>query len=84
MVVAQLAEELLAIPEARGTNPVISECIKWTFIYCQLYLKDKRKKKRGRKWSFEKTSDRADRSEGRQVKSEKCIDNFSQTQKCVE
>ena len=47
--VAQLVERLLLIPEVRGSNPVIGK-IYWTFVYCQLYWKDKNKEKRGREW----------------------------------
>ena len=49
VVVAQLVERLLPIPEIRGSNPVIGY-----IIYYQLYLKnciEKTKiKKRGRDW----------------------------------
>ena len=34
LVVAQLAERSLPTPEDRGSNPVISNFIKTTFIYC--------------------------------------------------
>ena len=49
MVVPQLVERLLPIPEVRGSNPVISKnlYIYWTFVYCQLCMeKTKIKKKR--------------------------------------
>ena len=51
MVVAQLVEQSLPIPEVRGSNPVISKSllIYWTFVYCQLCIEktDKRKKEAG-------------------------------------
>ena len=37
VVVAQLAEQSLPIPEVRGSNAVISEFLLLTFMYCQLY-----------------------------------------------
>ena len=49
VVVAQLVERLLPIPEVRGSNPVIGKnlFIYWTFVYCQLSIeKTKIKKKR--------------------------------------
>ena len=49
VVVAQLVEQLLPKPEVRGSNPVMGKMY-WTFIYCQLYLKDENKEKRGRDW----------------------------------
>ena len=38
VVVAQLVEQSLPIPEVRGSNPVIGKklFICWTFVYCQL------------------------------------------------
>ena len=45
VVVAQLVEWLLPIPEVRFSNPVIGK-IYWIFVYCQLYWKDENKKKR--------------------------------------
>ena len=39
--VAQLAERSLPIPEVRGSNSVIGEALLRTFIYCQLFVKDK-------------------------------------------
>ena len=53
MVVAQLAERLLLIPEVCGSNPVIGK-IDWTFVYCQLYWKDKNKEKEARNGRFKK------------------------------
>ena len=43
VVVAQLVERLLPIPKVRGSNPVIVK-IYWTFVYCQPYWKDEKKK----------------------------------------
>ena len=47
VVVAQLVERLLPIPEVCGSNPVIGNnlCIEHLFIYCQLCLKDENKEK---------------------------------------
>ena len=56
MVVAQLVERLLPIPEVRGSNPVIGK-IYWTFVYCQLYWKDENKEKRGREWPIFQNDD---------------------------
>ena len=53
VVVAQLVERSLLIPEVRGSNPVIGK-IYWTFVYCQLYWKDKNKEKSGREWPIYK------------------------------
>ena len=53
MVVAQLVERLLLIPEVGGPNPVIGKnlFIYWTIVYCQLCIeKTKNKEKRGREW----------------------------------
>ena len=44
VVVAQLVERSLPIPEVRGSNPVIGK-IYWIFVYCQLYWKDENKEK---------------------------------------
>ena len=44
VVVAQLVERSLLIPEVRGSNPVIGK-IYWIFVYCQLYWKDENKGK---------------------------------------
>ena len=44
VVVAQLVERSLLIPEVRGSNPVIGK-IYWIFVYCQLYWKDENKEK---------------------------------------
>ena len=46
VVVAQLVERSLLIPEVRGSNPVIGKnlFIYWTIVYCQL-CKDKNKEK---------------------------------------
>ena len=47
VVVAQLVERLLPIPEVRGSNPVIGKDLNLTFVYCQLCIeKTKIKKKR--------------------------------------
>ena len=49
VVVAQLVERALPIPEVRGLNPVIGNnlCLYWTFVYCQLCIeKTKIRKKR--------------------------------------
>ena len=49
VVVAQLVERSLSIPEVRGSNPVIGKnlFIYLTFVYCQLCIeKTKIKKKR--------------------------------------
>ena len=50
VVLAQLAEYLLPIPEVRNSNPVSGDFLYRTFIYCQLYWKEnvlKRKKSPG-------------------------------------
>ena len=44
VVVAQLVEWSLPIPEVRGLNPVIGK-IYWPFVYCQLYWKDENTEK---------------------------------------
>ena len=36
VVVAQMAERLLPIPEIHGLNPVIGKILSWTWIYCKL------------------------------------------------
>ena len=49
VVVAQLVERSLPIPDVRGSNPVISKnlFIHWTLVYCQLCIeKTKIKEKR--------------------------------------
>ena len=49
VVVAQLVERSLPIPEVHGSNPVIGKnlFIHWTFVYCQLCIeKTKIKEKR--------------------------------------
>ena len=49
MVVAQLVEQLLLIPEVGGSNPFIGKNLftYWTFVYCQLCIeKTKLKKQR--------------------------------------
>ena len=51
MVVAQLVEWSLPIPEVRGSNPVIGKNLYWTF-YCQLYWKDENKEKEAGKGPF--------------------------------
>ena len=42
VVVAQLVERSLSIPEVRGSTPVIGK-IYWAFVYYQLYWKDENK-----------------------------------------
>ena len=38
--VAQLVDQSLPIPEARGSNPVVGKIYLYlTFVYCQLYIK---------------------------------------------
>ena len=44
VVVTQLVERLLPIPEVRGLIPVIGKNLHWT-LNCQLYLKDENKEK---------------------------------------
>ena len=46
LVVAQLVDHLLLIPEVRGSNPVIGKNLYWTFVYCQLYWKDENKEEK--------------------------------------
>ena len=53
VVVAQLVERSLSIPEVRGSNPVIGK-IYWTFVYCQLYWKDENKEKEAGNGPFKK------------------------------
>ena len=43
--VAQLVEQLLAIPEICGSDPVIGKPLYRTFVYCQLYWKDESSEK---------------------------------------
>ena len=45
VVVVQLVERTLPIPEVHGLNPVISKLLYGTFVYCQLYWKDENKEK---------------------------------------
>ena len=52
---AQLAEWPLPTPGVSSSNPVIGQNLHWTFVYCQLYWKDKNNKK-GREWPILKTS----------------------------
>ena len=55
VVVAQLVEQSLPIPEVRGSNPVIGKIlfIYWTFVYCQLCVeKDENKEKEAGFGSF--------------------------------
>ena len=48
VVVAQLVERLLPIPEVRGSNPVIGKNLYRTFtVNC---IEKTRKRKRGREW----------------------------------
>ena len=49
MVLAQLVDWSLSIPEVRGSNPVIGN-IYWKFVNLQLYWKYENKEKRGREW----------------------------------
>ena len=49
VVVAQLVERSLLIPEVHGSNPVISNFYP-IFISCQLNSKDENKEKRDREW----------------------------------
>ena len=57
VVVAQLVERSLPTPEVCGSNPVIVTYLYWTFVYCQLYWKDKNKEKRpGMAHFFKKNS----------------------------
>ena len=51
VIVAQLVERLLPIPEVRGSNPVIGKNLYWT-SYCQLYWKDENKEKEAGKSQF--------------------------------
>ena len=51
VIVAQLVEQLLPIPEVRGSNPVIGKNLYWT-SYCQLYWKDENKEKEAGKGQF--------------------------------
>ena len=44
VVVAQLVEQSLPIPEVHGSNPVVRK-IYWTIVFCQLYWKDENKEK---------------------------------------
>ena len=44
LVVAQLVEQSLPIPEVCGSNPIIGKNLYWTF-YCQLYWKYENKEK---------------------------------------
>ena len=49
VVVAQLVERSLPIPEVRNLNAVIGKFL-LNIVSCQLYWKDKKKRKRGREW----------------------------------
>ena len=58
VVVAQLVERSLPIPEVRSSNPVIGKNL-FILNICLLstvYWKDKNKEKRGREWPFLKKS----------------------------
>ena len=48
VVVAQLVERSLPIPEVRGSNPVIGKnlFIYWTFVFCQLCIENTKIKKK--------------------------------------
>ena len=52
VVVAQLVEQWLLIPELRGSNPVIGKkiLILNICILSTVYWKDENKRKRGREW----------------------------------
>ena len=54
VVMAQLVDRLLPIPEVRSSNPVIGKNLYWTF-YSQLYWKDENKEKEAGKGPFKKT-----------------------------
>ena len=45
VVMAELAEQYLPCPQVHGSIPVIGEFLLGTFIYCQLYWKDKKRRK---------------------------------------
>ena len=47
VVVAQLVEQSLPTPEFCGSNPVNRTLLYRTFVYCQLYRKDKNEKEAG-------------------------------------
>ena len=62
VVVAQLVEQLLPIPEVHGSNPVIGKTlyIYRTFVYCQLCIeKTKIKKKEAGNGPFKKKKENA-------------------------
>ena len=51
VVVAQLAERSLSIPEVRGSNPDIGKFLQnINLLSTVLYWRDKNKRKRGREW----------------------------------
>ena len=55
VVVAQLVEWLLSIPEVRGSNPVIGKIICWTFtVNC---IEKTKINKRGREWPILKNGE---------------------------
>ena len=57
VVVAQLVERSLPIPEVRGLNPVIGKKFIYILSICLLstvYRKDENKEKRGREWPIKK------------------------------
>ena len=58
MVVGQLVERSLRVPEVCGSNPVIGKNLYWTFKSCQLYWKDQNKEKKSGNGPFKKTNPR--------------------------
>ena len=56
MVVAQLVERSLSIPEVRGSNPVIGKNLNWTLSVKCTYWKDENKEKEAANGPFFKKS----------------------------
>ena len=54
VVVAQLVERSFALPEVHGSNLVIGKLLYRTFVYCQLYRKNEKKKKEAGNGPFKK------------------------------
>ena len=54
VVVTQLVEFLLSIPEVRGLKPVIGKLLHRTLVYYELYRKDKNKEKEAGNGPFTK------------------------------
>ena len=52
VVVAQLVELSFPVPEVHGSNPNTAKLGYRTFVYCQLYWKDKNKAKEAVNWPF--------------------------------